>query len=137
MSQTTTMPNTTQNRVTLALMIVVAALALFSLYMGFQSYIDEDMTAAVLYLVIGSCGFIAIGYSMFRAKPVTKDKLEVKEAEVITTLECNQCNLKRVRAFERGDYIFKQDEPCTRCEGFMRVTRIHTKEEEKKKKATL
>ncbi|MBD3207291.1 hypothetical protein GF319_13250 [Candidatus Bathyarchaeota archaeon] len=85
-----------------------------------------------MYLLIGISGFVAIGYSLFRSKPVKEDKLEAKEKDVITTLECNQCNLKRVRNFQRGDFIFKRDEPCTRCEGMMVITRIHTREDKKK-----
>ncbi|MCW4049758.1 MAG: hypothetical protein NWE89_08485 [Candidatus Bathyarchaeota archaeon] len=123
----------TQNWVSLAAMVVVGALALMSLYMGFQAYGNEDIETAFMYMIIGTSGFIAIGYSFFRAKPPTKRSLEVKESEVITTLECPQCNLKRVRAFQRGDYLFKSDEPCTRCEGNMLMTRIHTRKDEKKK----
>jgi hypothetical protein len=126
------MTGASQNWVALAAMIIVGALALFSLYMGFQAYGNEEIETAFMYMIIGVSGFVAIGYSFFRAKTVQKDKLEYKKADVITTLECPQCNLKRVRSFKRGDYIFKNDEPCTRCEGNMLITRIHTRKEEKK-----
>jgi len=121
-----------QNWVTLALMIVVGALALVSLYWGFRAYGDREIETAFMYLIIGASGFIAIGYSFFRARPTAKESLEPKKFDVITTLECPQCNLKRVRAFQRGDYIFKRDEPCTRCDGQMVITAIHTRKEEKK-----
>jgi hypothetical protein len=122
-----------QNWVTLAAMIIVGALALVSLYMGFRAYGDQDIETAFMYLIIGASGFIAIGYSFFRAMPQAKDPLETKKSEVITTLECPQCNLKRVRDFQRGDYIFKRDEPCSRCDGQMVITAIHARKEEKKK----
>jgi len=121
-----------QNWITLAAMIVVGALALVSLYMGFRAYGEQEIETAFMYLVIGASGFIAIGYSFFRAKPTAKESLEPKKVDVITTLECPQCNLKRVRSFQRGDYIFKRDEPCTRCDGQMVITAIHTRKEEKK-----
>jgi len=121
-----------QNWITLAAMIVVGALALVSLYMGFRAYGDQEIETAFMYLVIGASGFIAIGYSFFRARPAAKDSLEPKKSDVITTLECPQCNLKRVRSFQRGDYIFKRDEPCSRCDGHMVITAIHTRKEEKK-----
>jgi hypothetical protein len=121
-----------QNWVTLAAMILVGALALVSLYMGFRAYGNEEIETAFMYLLVGASGFIAIGYSFFRAKPTTKESLEPKKSDVITTLECPQCNLKRVRSFQRGDYIFKRDEPCSRCEGQMVITAIHTRKEEKK-----
>ncbi|MFH2110321.1 MAG: hypothetical protein ABIJ47_03555 [Candidatus Bathyarchaeota archaeon] len=122
-----------QNLLTLAAMILVGALALVSLYMGFRAYGDGEIETAFMYLIIGASGFIAIGYSFFRAKPTVKDTLETKKYDVITTLECPQCNLKRVRSFQRGDYIFKRDEPCSRCDGQMVITAIHTRKEEKKK----
>jgi rubredoxin len=122
-----------QNWITFILMIVVGALALVSLYMGFQAYGSNQMDMAFIWLGVGAAGFVAIGYSFFRSKPPVKESIDPnKQAEVITTLECPQCNLKRVRAFQRGDYIFKNDEPCTRCEGNMVITRIHTRKEGKK-----
>jgi hypothetical protein len=121
-----------QNWVTLAAMILVGALALVSLYMGFRAYGNEEIETAFMYLLVGASGFIAIVYSLFRAKPTAKESLEPKKSDVITTLECPQCNLKRVRSFQRGDYIFKRDEPCSRCEGQMVITAIHTRKEEKK-----
>lgn len=123
-----------QTRIILAAMIIVGALSLISLYMGFEAYGSEDIETAFMWLIIGTSGFVAIGYNFFRNKPVVKRSLKTKKADVITTLECPQCNLKRVRAFQRGDYIFKSDEPCTRCEGHMAITAIHTRADEKKKK---
>ena len=126
------MTGASQNWVALAAMIIVGALALFSLYMGFQAYGNGEIETAFMYMIIGVSGFVAIGYSFFRVKTVEKDKLEPKKVDVITTLECPQCNLKQVRSFKRGDYLYKSDEPCTRCEGQMVITRIHTRKEEKK-----
>ena len=104
-----------------------------SLYMGFREYGDNNIETAFMYILIGVSGFVAIGFSFFRAKPVAKTKTGPKEVEVVTTLECPQCNLKRVRAHQVGDYIFKADEPCTRCEGQMTITRINARKDPKKK----
>jgi hypothetical protein len=122
-----------QNWISLGLMVVVGAIALASLYMGFKEYGNNNIETAFMYILIGVSGFIAIGFSFFRAKPVAETKDITKDVEVVTTLECPQCNLKRVRAFQVGDYIFKKDEPCTRCEGQMTITRINARKEPKKK----
>lgn len=122
-----------QNWISLGLMVVVGAIALASLYMGFKEYGNNNIETAFMYILIGVSGFIAIGFSFFRAKPVAETKDITKDVEVVTTLECPQCNLKRVRAFQVGDYIFKKDEPCTRCEGHMTITRINARKEPKKK----
>ncbi|MCW4014419.1 MAG: hypothetical protein NWF07_15730 [Candidatus Bathyarchaeota archaeon] len=124
----------TQNWTTLALMVVVGAIALASLYMGFTNYGEGNIETAFMYILIGVSGFVALGFTFFRAKPVSKTQDGPKEAEVVTTLECPQCNLKRVRAFQPGDYIFKKDEPCTRCEGMMTITKINARKDPKKKK---
>ncbi len=122
-----------QNLVSLILMIVVGAVALISIYMGFQEYGTDNIETAFIYILIGVSGFAAIGFNFFRAKPAVKQKKGPKEVEVVTTLECPLCNLKRVRAHKTGDYIFKNDEPCTRCDGNMTITRINARKEPKKK----
>jgi uncharacterized membrane protein YuzA (DUF378 family) len=132
-SNTGPLAGASQNWVSLALMVIVGAIALASLYMGFQEYGDNNIETAFMYILIGVSGFVAIGFSFFRAKPVAEQKNASKEVEVVTTLECPQCNLKRVRAFQPGDYINKKDEPCTRCEGSMTVTRINARKDPKKK----
>ena len=123
-----------QNWVSLALMVVVGAIALVSLYMGFQEYGNNEIETAFMYILIGVSGFAAIGFNFFRAKPVAKQAKGPKVVEVISTLECPQCNLKRVREHQVGDYIFKNDEPCTRCEGNMVITRINARKDPEKKK---
>lgn len=117
-----------------AAILVVGLLSLLSLYMGFQNY-GQNQEIALIYMFIGASGFAAIGYMLFRGRATgaTQEKLDVKKVEVLTTLECPKCQLKRVREFKRGDYIFKSDEPCTRCDGTMIITRITRKKEEEKK----
>ena len=123
-----------QNWISLGLMVVVGAIALASLYMGFREYGDNNIETAFMYILIGVSGFAAIGFNFFRAKPVAKQAKGPKVVEVITTMECPQCNLKRVREHQVGDFIFKKDEPCTRCEGNMVITRINARKDPKKKK---
>lgn len=123
-----------KNLVSLGLMVIVGAIALISLYMGFQAYGNNEIESAFVYILVGVTGFAAIGFNFFRPKPVAKQKEGPKEVEVISTLECPQCNLKKVRAHQVGDYIFKNDEPCTRCEGNMVITRINARKDPKKKK---
>ena len=118
-----------------AAILVVGLLSLFSLYMGFINYPDNS-DIAIIYMFIGAAGFAAIGYMLVRGKPATtkNEPLEVKKVEVFTTLECPKCQQKRVRDFKRGDYVFKDDEPCTRCDGMMMITKIVRKKEEDGKK---
>jgi hypothetical protein len=118
-----------------AAILIVGLLSLFSLYMGFVNYSDNT-DVAIIYMFIGAAGFAAIGYMLVRGKPAPAkiEPLQVKKVEVFTTLECPKCQQKRVRDFKRGDYFFKDDEPCTRCDGMMMITKITRKKEEDKKK---
>ena len=123
----------TASWVAYAAIMIVGILSLFSLYMGFINY-SNNQEMALVYMFIGAAGFAAIGYMLFRGRPSVKhDALEVKKVEVFTTLECPKCQQKRVRDFKRGDFIFKDDEPCTRCDGMMVITKIARKKEEEKK----
>jgi hypothetical protein len=120
-----------------AAILIVGFLSLLSLYMGFVNYGDSP-DVAMIFLFLGAGGFAAIGYLLFRGRVTMgepkRDPLEIKKVEVYTTLECPKCQQKRVRDFKRGDYVFKDDEPCTRCDGMMMITKISRKKEEEKKK---
>ena len=131
------MTSMSQSWIGLAAILIVGVLALISLYMGFQSYGKDNQDIAYMYMFIGASGFAIIGYMFFRTKAVTaQKKTDVTKVSVVTTLECQKCNLKRVRDFQRNDYVFKDDEPCTRCDGKMMITRIAQKKSEVEKKNT-
>ena len=125
-------PSMSLSWVTLIVVVVIGVFSLFSLYMGFQAYGSDHPEQANYYIIIGTAGFAAMGYMFFRTRTISSIKLDVPRVDVITTLECPQCNLKRIREFERGDYVFKDNEACTRCEGQMVITRIHRREKAKR-----
>lgn len=127
-------PSMSLSWVTLLAVVVIGIFSLVSLYMGFQAYGSEHPEYANYYIIIGTAGFAAIGYMFFRTKPISSKKPDVPKVDVITTLECPSCNLKRMRDFKRGDYIFRDDEPCTRCEGTMLITAIHRRPDVKAKR---
>jgi len=116
---------------TLIAVVVVGAFSLLSLYLGFEAMASGRTEDANYYLLLGSTGFAAMGYMIFRSRVTTVRKPTVPRVEVVTTLECPGCGFKKVRAFRRGDYIFKEDEPCNHCEGKMVITRIHRREKKK------
>jgi len=127
----------TASWVAYAAILIVGFLSLLSLYMGFINY-GDNLEIAIIFLFLGAAGFAAIGYLLFRGKaPVGETKqesLEIKKVEVYTTLECLRGQQKRVRDFKRGDFVFKGDEPCTRCDGMMIITKIARKKDDDKDK---
>jgi hypothetical protein len=131
-SSETQYPSMSLSWVTLIVVVIIGVFSLFSLYMGFQAYGSEHPEQANYYIIIGTAGFAAMGYMFFRTRAIASIKLDVPRVNVVTTLECPKCDLKRIREFQRGDYVFKDDEPCTRCEGQMVITRIHKREKPKR-----
>ena len=131
--QNAPIPNISMSWLTLVIIIIVGIFALFNLWMGFQAFGSDNSEQSLIYLLVGTIGFAVIGYMFFRTKPMTSKEPEIPKAEVVTILECPSCELKRVRDFKRGDYINKDDEPCTRCDGNMVVSGIHKKVEPKQK----
>ncbi len=130
----TEFPSMSLSWVMLAAIVVIGIFSLFSLWMGFRAFGSDNPEHSTYYIFIGTAGFAAIGYMFFRTKAVMIKRMEVPKVQVVTTLECPSCDLKRVRDFQRGDYVYKDDEPCTRCEGTMVVTGIHRRAEPKRKR---
>ena len=122
------------SRISLAVIVIIGISSLLFLWFGFQAYGNKNPDEANLLIGMGAVGLAAIGYLFFRTKAVSSQKLLDEKAEVVTILNCPSCALKRVRDFKRGDYVYKIDETCTRCEGTMTITGIHRKAEPKKKK---
>jgi hypothetical protein len=131
--QNTQIPSMSTSWTTLAIIVVIGIFSLFSLWMGFQALSSDKPEQSTYYLLTGTVGFAAIGYMFFRTKTVTTQKSDIPQVDVVTILECPSCDLKRVRDFKRGDYINKDDEPCTRCDGNMVITGIHRRAEPEKK----
>ena len=48
-----------------------------------------------------------------------------EEGRMVTVIECPTCNIKTVREFQKGDYINKRLEKCSRCEGDKIITSIY------------
>jgi len=60
-------------------------------------------------------------------------KLKIVIPPVTTTIECKKCGFKNIRDFKRGDYIFKEGEPCQKCNEKMLITAIYREVKEKEK----
>ena len=131
--QNTQIPSMSMSWTTLAIIVVIGIFSLFSLWMGFQALGSDRPEQSTYYLLTGTVGFAAIGYRFFRTKAVTTRQPDIPKVDVVTILECPSCELKRVRDFKVGDYVNKDDEPCTRCEGSMVIAGIHRRAEPEKR----
>jgi ribosomal protein L40E len=120
---------------TFVLMIVltVLALSLVALALAVNAFILEEEIVAGYLLVIG---FIAMTLSVYVLLQLRRRVISMKitAPQVMTTIECRKCGSKSVREFKRGDYVFKELEPCQKCpDDKMMITAIYKEVKEKEK----
>jgi cation transport ATPase len=124
---------TTSRISSFVLLVVFITLALSLVALIFSvTIIGENSDAAWIMLVLGLLGVGVSTYVLVETRR-RLSKLKIVLPPVITTIECKKCNEKKVREFQRGDYIFKETEPCTKCNDKMTITAIYREVKEKEK----
>jgi len=126
--------NTTTKISSFVLMIIFIALALSltALILAINAFsIGQEVPAGYL-LIIGFLGVAVSTYVLFQTRRRIM-RLRIEAPAITTTIECRKCNFKSVREFQRGDYIFKEVEPCQKCNDKMLITAIYREVREKGK----
>lgn len=118
-------------RTLLLVLLFVGLLSLLSLYLGFDEYLSDHTARAGVYFLMGTSGFALIGYMFFRSKSIMEKVESIPQIEISTALECKSCGLKKIRPFQRGDYLFSEAEECTRCHSRMVVEKVYGREKTK------
>jgi len=115
----------------LAMILVTVVLSVIALFLGF-TYESQDPTSALPYMLIGFIGLAISAYMLLQAqrKP---SRAAFEMPQVITTILCQKCGFKNIRDFERGDYIFKETEPCPKCNEKTMIASIYREVKEKEK----
>lgn len=115
----------------LAIILVTFLLSLAALYVAFANIIEQsDLTSSYSFLAIGFFGLALSGYMLLqtRAKPM---RALLEMPRVITMLECPKCDFKNIRDFQRGDFIFKENGSCQKCDETMKITAIYREAKKK------
>jgi hypothetical protein len=114
------------------IVLVVLALSIVALVLAVQVYLlGNDIVAGYLLVI----GFIAMGvasYVLFQSRKRAAS-MKIEAPKVMTTVECRKCGSKKVREFQRGDFVFKELEPCQKCDDKMIITSIYKEVKEKEK----
>lgn len=113
--------------------LIAITLSISALYVAIDSIINQtDLSSSYSFLAIGFFGLAITAYILFqtRKRPIPE---ALKTPRVLTTLECKKCDFKNVRDFERGDYIFKEDGPCQKCDDKMTISAIYREEKKDNK----
>ncbi len=115
------------------LMVIFVTLALSLAAMIFAvSVLDQNTETAWIMLLLGFLGAALSTYVLFQTRR-RLSKLKIVVPPVTTTIECKKCSFKNVREFQRGDFIFKELEPCQKCNDKMLITAIYREVKEKEK----
>lgn len=116
--------------ITLALSLVVFIVG--AAIIGRYFSVGNDLTVGYTLLGFGLLGVAVSTYVLVETRR-RLSKLKIVIPPVMSTIECRKCGIKNVREFQRGDYIFKETEPCQKCNEKMLVTAIYREVKEKEK----
>jgi hypothetical protein len=116
----------------LLVIFITLALSLTALILAINAFSNNEIAAYYL-LLIGFLGVALSTYVLFQTRKRIR-RLSIKIPSVTTTIECRKCGFKNIRDFQRGDYIFKEVDPCQKCNENMLITAIYKEVEEKKKR---
>ncbi len=90
------------------------------------------MEVSIFFFAIGFIAMGLAGYILFQSRKRVAS-LKVEAPPIITTIECKKCNIKSTREFQRGDYVYKELDKCTKCEDKQLITAIYREVKEKEK----
>ena len=134
MSKTSSAPGTAKiSTFVLSIVLIVLALSVVALGLAANAFIAGEQVLAAFLLAIGA---IAMPLSVYVLLQSRRHMASIKTANpaMITTIECVKCGAKNTREFQRGDYVFKELEPCQKCpETKTMITAIYKEVKEKEK----
>ena len=113
------------------IVLIVLALSIVALISAVTIFPEAPQMAGFLLLI----GFIAMSLAAYvllqsRRRAIS---MKIEPPQVMTTIECRKCGFKSVRAYQRGDYVFKELEKCQKCDDKMMITAIYKEVKEKEK----
>ncbi len=132
MSQNSSSASTRISTYLMMIVLIVLALSIVALLLSVSAFTSGNELLASFLLLIG---FIAMGLSVYVLLQSRKRaaSMKIETPKVMTTIECRKCNIKNVREFQRGDFVFKELEPCQKCDDKMIITAIYKEVKEKEK----
>ncbi len=138
MQETSSQPTRIPSRVWI---VILAAVALSLSAIMLASYIMNNpevagQEIAVYLLVLGAVGVIFSAYTLFQVRSRML-RTRIESPPITTSVECKACGFKNVREFQRGDYIFKEGEPCQKCKAKTLITAIYREVKDKEKDSFL
>ena len=116
----------------LLIIMVILALSVITLLNAIELYGQGLANEGNYFLLISVIGFGIASYVVLQSRRRIPNVM-IDLPKVSTTLTCDNCGFKNMRSFERGDYVFKENGDCPKCNQKMTVTAIYTEEAEPEK----
>jgi hypothetical protein len=114
----------------LLIIFITLALSLIALILAITSFSIGNEVVAGYLLLAGFIGVAVSGYVLLQTRRRIM-RLRIETSPITTTIECKKCGFKSSREFQRGDYVFKELEPCQKCNDKMMITAIYREAKEK------
>ncbi len=128
------MSSSRRRSLTPMMVLYVIAFGMFSLsayymYQAIVAYSEGSLDRALFFAIIG---FTGIGVTMYMMSTMLKRAVKRVTPPVMSTIECFKCGFKNIRKFTVGDYVFKTEGNCQKCNLPMLITAIYAEEIKKK-----
>lgn len=114
------------------IVLIVLALSMVALISSVNLFVGGNEVAALYLLIIGLIAMALSLYVMIQSRKRVAE-MKIEAPKVMTTIECRKCGFKSLREFQRGDFVFKEMEPCQKCNEKMLITAIYKEVREKEK----
>jgi len=96
----------------------------------------ESIEVPLFFFAIGFISMGLAGYILLQSRKNAAN-LKVEAPPIITTIECKKCAIKTTREFQRGDYVYKELDKCTKCDDKQLITSIYREVKVKEKPVTV
>jgi len=116
----------------LMIIFITLAFSLTALILAVTAFGGGNEVTAGYLLLIGFLGVVFSTYMLFQTRRRIL-RLRIEIPPITTTIECRKCGFKSVREFQRGDYIFKEVDPCQKCNDKMLITAIYREVKQKER----
>jgi hypothetical protein len=133
-SNTSSAPGTAKiSTFVLLIVLIVLALSIAALGLAVNAFLAGEETLAGFLLFIGAIAMTLSVYVLLQSRRHVAS-IKLMNPAMMTTIECKKCGVKTIREYQRGDYIFKELEPCQKCPDIkMMITAIYKEIKEKEK----
>ena len=105
------------------------SLSAYYIYQALGAYSEGSVDRALFFAIIAFTGIAVTMYMMSTLMRRAKKRII---PPVMSTIECLKCGFKNIRKFAVGDYVFKTEGSCQKCNEPMLITAIYTEEVKKK-----